>query len=306
MIFRRKQSVQPMSRREIIAKRRQQAGVDTEAGEGGRSFQRNRNIASGQKEPISDSKRQAWHELRQKRHKLITGLIGVGFGIIFIITLLTQFIGEINVQSMSLLSKDQKDKYVGILNDYLSSHPMERLRFLIHEDSLKAFFIMKAPEVSSVTVVGTSDIAKSNLKINFREPVAQWIIGSDTYFVDSTGSNFKINYFAPPNLTVDDKSGIKNQDGIESVNQRLLSQLGLIVSLFKAQNLQVEQIILPEGSLRQLDVHLSGRPYAIRMTINRDAEPQVNEAIYAINYFDSTNQSPEYINVQVNQKVFYK
>ena len=302
--FGRKTKSAELSRREIIARRRQ-AVSDIESGASTEGFRRNRNISRTQ-ERKADSDRQAWHDLRVKRRKLSAWLIGIVLSVIILLILLMQLIATIVAQAPSPIANTDSNVYTGVLEDYLRERPIERLRFLVRQDSLEEFFSTRAPEVATVKVVGTPQLATASLQLTFRQPVAQWASDTTTYFVDGSGVTFERNHFDPPAIAVKDNSNIDIEAGQEVLDRRFLSFLGHVVSGFTDNSMKVQEILLPDGMLRQVDVRLEGKPYFVRMTIDRDAAAQVGEAMHAIGYMDGRGMSPEYIDVRVDQRVFYK
>lgn len=308
MIFKRKKTEAELSRREIIAKRRLAVNqAPSGAGESGRArqFQKNRTLVSRTGEP-SGSERQAWRNLRQKRRRLIVTLVGVLAGAGMLMLALMQFAGKIQVQTPTPMKEESTSVYVAILNEYFAERPMERFRGLVQEDALQDFFSVKAPEVKTVSIASGTELATATLRLTFREPVAQWSSSDRTYFVDDMGVTFERNFFAPPSVVVKDDSNIQAEAGVEVINQRSLGFLGYVVSGFREHGMTVQEVTLPENTLRTMVVHLEGRATTVQMTIDRDAKAQVEEAVQALQYLDGKGEAPGYIIVSVDQQVFYK
>lgn len=300
----KKSKPEQLSRREIIAKRRQ-AVADSSSGTPAGGFRANQTI-SRSKERQNDSERQTWHDLQVKRKKLFAWLIGVVLTASALLILLIQLIATITVQTSSPIPSDDALSYANLLSEYLEERPLERLRFLVHQDSLEQYFAINAPEVASVKIVGTPNLATAGLQLAFRKPVAEWSSTDTTYFVDGSGVTFERNYFGSPAISVKDDSNLQIEAGQEVLDHRFLSFLGNAVSHFDEIGLEVQGVLLPDGMLRQLDIRLKDKPYSIRMTIDRDAEAQVGEAMYAINYMGEKGLAPQYIDVRVDRRVFYK
>ena len=308
MIFKRKKTEAELSRREIIAKRRLAVNqAPSGAGESGRArqFQKNRTLVSRTGEP-SGSERQAWRNLRQKRRRLIVTLVGVLAGAGMLMLALMQFAGKVQVQTPTPMKEESTSVYVAILNEYFAERPMERFRGLVQEDALQDFFSVKAPEVKTVSIASGTELATATLRLTFREPVAQWSSSDRTYFVDDMGVTFERNFFAPPSVVVKDDSNIQAEAGVEVINQRSLGFLGYVVSGFREHGMTVQEVTLPENTLRTMVVHLEGRATTVQMTIDRDAKAQVEEAVQELQYLDGKGEAPGYIIVSVDQQVFYK
>lgn len=307
MIFRRQKK--NLSRREIVAQRRQSASVKTDTtsiGNNTRRFQKNRAIAVKRVGESDLTERQAWHNLRQKRRRLFTVLVGVLVGAGVVMLALTQFAGSIAVQTTTPIDKKIADGYEDLLGEYFAERLTERFRWLVNNDALNEFFFVRAPEVKRVAIMPGSELATVSLRLEFREPVAQWTSGEKTYFVDDSGVTFEQNFFEPPRVVVKDESNIQAEAGVEVINQRSLAFLGHMVSGFRDHDMTVQEVVLPDSTLRTMNVLLEGRVTVVQMTIDRDADAQVQEAILAFQYLDGKGQAPEHMIVSVDQRVFYR
>lgn len=292
-----------LTRREIIIQRKQSQSTDSpEAG----SFTRSRNLSAKYRKPSPDkSERQEVWDLKRKRRKLAIYLASVALAAIVVLFVLSQFIAEVTVKSNAPGSLNSQ-KYTRVLESYLKDRPFERLRILLDTDSLQGYFLERAPEVKTVTVSRGDSLTKADLQLTFRKPLVQWSSGGTIYYVDEDGITFEDSYLAKPNLIVSDQSGLPAYAGQEIINRRFLSFLGQTVSRFSENNLAVTEVILPPDTIRQVEVALEGRPYRVKMTIDREATAQVAQTVHAISALDARGLNPEYIDVRVDQSVFYK
>ena len=149
-------------------------------------------------------------------------------------------------------------------------------------------------------------LARSAVKLTFRQPVAQWSSGDKIYFVDDSGVTFEQNYFAAPTVAVHDESGLPTRGGQEVINRQFLSFLGQAVSEFSQHKMNVSEVILPANTVRQVWFKVEGREIQIRMTVDRSAQAQVKQAIATLSYLDNNGAKPGYIDVRVDQRSFYK
>lgn len=291
-----------LTRREIAARRQAEIYDDIPA----QSYRRNRMLNSRQTaSPMETSERLEAHRLIKKRRKASRRFFGAVCGLAVVLYLLSQLTINISVQTPDPKSSGNAAKYIKILNDYYASRPAERFRFFLDHNSLINFFLQQAPEVKTIRIEGES-LASSSVKLQFRQPVAQWSSGSKVYFVDESGVTFEQNYFDAPTVAVKDESGIPAKSGQEVINRQFLSFLGQAVSLFTQNNLKVSEATLPAGTVRQVWFKVDGRDYYIRMTVDRAAEPQVKQAIITIKHLDGQGITPAYIDVRVDQRSFYR
>lgn len=269
-------------------------------------YQRSRTI-SGPEAPFTSNltDRVAVNQLRKQRHKLMTVLLLFIISSCVIVFLLTQMTINMSVITPSARSAKGADTYIALLDDYFEDQPLERLLFLTNYESLNGYFARLAPEVKSIRLE-SDGIASAKVKLIFREPVMTWSVGGKKYYVDSDGVIFERNYFDEPEVAVDDQSGIPTTPGQEVVNKPFMSFLGQSVSKFRQKGFVVSGVILPIDTVRQAVFSLSERSYSVRMTLDRGVDSQVDQAVEAISFFDNRGSTPEYIDVRVDQRVFYK
>lgn len=246
------------------------------------------------------------HHLMSHRRRLGTMFV-IAFSVLLVLSwLLFEFTARTYPVASTASVSLQQDRYQQILDDYFSSHPIERLRILVNHDELSAYVRSRAPEVSSVTPDGSAGFATSRFVMVMRKPLAGWSIGTDRHYVDSTGVVFKVNYFDEPKLKIIDESGIPQQSGVAAVSSRFLSFVGYAVVAARDYQLTLTEAIIPQATTRQLEIKVDGRGYPIKLSLDRPVGEQIEDAWYAITYFDKKGTTPQYVDVRVSGKAFYK
>lgn len=300
--FSKKKSESNLSRREIAARRQAKIYEDLPT----QLYRRNRTLNSRQAiSPLEASERLEAHELVKKRRSVVRRLFMTAVGLAIIVFLLFQLTIDISIQTPDMKSSNSSKKYVAALNEYYSAHPAERFRFFLNNNDLKQFFLQKAPEVKNIRIEGDF-LARSAVKLTFRQPVAQWSSGGRAYFVDDGGVTFEQNYFDAPAVAVRDESGLPTRGGQEVINRQFLSFLGQAVSAFAQYKIKVSEATLPASTVRQVWFKVEGRATQVRMTVDRSAQSQVKQAIITLEYLGKAGNTPEYIDVRVDQRSFYK
>lgn len=300
--FSKKKSESNLSRREIAARRQAKIYEDLPT----QSYRRNRTLNSRQTiSPLEASERLEAHELVKKRRSVARRLFMTAVSLAIVVFLLFQLTIDISIQTPDMKSSNSSKKYVAALNEYYGAHPAERFRFFLNNNDLKQFFLQKAPEVKNIRIEGDF-LARSAVKLTFRQPVAQWSSGGKVYFVDDGGVTFEQNYFDAPAVAVRDESGLPTRGGQEVINRQFLSFLGQAVSAFAQYKIKVSEATLPASTVRQVWFKVEGRATQVRMTVDRSAQSQVKQAIIALEYLGKTGSVPEYIDVRVDQRSFYK
>ena len=250
------------------------------------------------------------HNLSVQRRK-VTGILFIVFiSIVLIWTLVSNFTSTVSVSvSDSSISKPVDVlKYEKVIQDYFGINPISRLSFFLDQSALTTYVSSKLPEVSMVSKRNMLGIGRSNFAITMRVPVAGWQINSKQYYVDSRGIPFEKDYFGKPVVQIIDNSGIPSpQNGTVAIaSNRFLSFVGRVVYLSKLNGYTVTQAALPANTTRELEVRLKEGNYLVKLSIDRTVGEQVEDMVASVRYFTSHNQTPEYIDVRVSGKAFYR
>ena len=247
------------------------------------------------------------HELRQHRRKLSLYLVGV----IVIIgagwTLISQFTGSIDkIMTTPVNPTISTAQYDQLIQKYFATHPMERFRFALLPDRLHEYLADEAPEIKSVQLTDATRPGESDMSITFREPVVVWEISRQKYYVDAEGYTFARNYYAEPVVTVKDESGINPSTGAVASN-RFLYFLGRVVALMNQSGIAtVSGVIIPPNTTREVDLKLTGKSYVVKTLLDRDPAQQVSDIINTVKYVDAKAISPQYLDVRIGGKAFYR
>jgi len=262
-------------------------------------------IATGEASAQLKSPRVQAHDLiRQQRHiGSILFLVVISAAILY--ALIYQFTAGVVVHTKDL-SVRLDPVYEQAIQSYFASQPLERFRFLTNIDSLTAYVQSKAPEVGAILPEGYVGFGVSEFNITMRQPIAGWAINGQQEYVDSSGTPFVRNYFAAPTVQIVDNSGVQVQTGQAVASDRFLGFVGLAVGLAKSAGYKVTQVIIPEGTTRQIELKIDGLNYLTKLSIDRPAGEQIEDMANAIRWFQSHKQSPQYIDVRVSGKAFYR
>lgn len=248
------------------------------------------------------------HELVHKRQRLL----GV-FGIVLLITtglffLVSQFTATPVVRASPDPSLQLDSLYYEAIDEYLTDHSGERLRIFTDESRLTRYVQAVAPEVQSIQVRGSVGFGESLFEVVFREPIASWDVGGRQLYVDTMGVPFSRNYFGSPSLRIVDQNGGVATDlrGQSIMSNRFMSYIGQIIGLSKNEGYAVTSITIPEGMTRQVDVRLDGVDYPVKFSSDRAAGESVDDMLDTLRWMSARQISPEYVDVRVGGKVFYR
>lgn len=312
-LFSKKQSDAPR-RRQLTGKVHEQRSNENSL-EDRYAFRRNRTLTGSSSSNVSGvsesnaqlkSPRVQAHELAQHRRQLGVMLFGVLIGCALVYSLIWQFTAGVAIKAPKIIATLDQGIYEKTLQSYFASRPVERLRFLTNSNALNEYVQSKNPEVAAVRIEGSAGVGTSVALLTMREPIAGWSINGRQQYVDSTGTAFARNYFTNPTVQIVDKSGIHIEAGHAVTSNRFLGFVGLTVGLAKAQGYVVQQVIIPAGKTREVELRLEGVEYPVILSIDRSAGEQIEDMTKALKWFEAKKQTPEYLDVRISGRAFYK
>lgn len=278
------------------------------------AFRRNRTItgsASSQVSGTSESNAQLKshrvqvHELAQQRRR-IGGVLGVVlFGVVALAILVSQFTAQVIVRT-SDVTQTLDPVYANAVDAYLSRQPIERLRFMQRTDALNGYVQSVAPEVASIRVDGFAGFGKSVYVVEMRRPIAGWSIRGVQQYVDATGTSFARNHYTSPQVQIIDNSGIQVDVGQAVASNQFLGFVGRVVGLANTQQYAVSQVIIPQGTTRQIELRIKDIVYPIKLSVDRPAGEQVEDMARAIVWLRERNTTPQYLDVRVSGRAYYR
>ncbi len=265
-------------------------------------FRRGKTISRHQKEHSERSENQ---KLVIRRRKLGAFFVILAIFISLISIFLFQFISKVSVVSNE--SKSQNlSKYEKSVEEYLNINPSERILSNLNKNALLESLQKDYPEVLSISDIKFNGLTLYKIYLDFRKPVASWLVDGKEFFVDSEGVSFNINNFEKPSLNIIDDSGAIVSNGKNVASSSFFSFIGKLVSAANKQGLEVSKIRIPPLSLRQVEVSVKGVSYFARMSTADSVEGQIINFKKAIEYFGTHKISPNYIDLRIEGKGYYK
>lgn len=249
------------------------------------------------------------HDLRKHRRLLAGGLAVMVIASAVCAWLLDQYVvtPQRVVVSQHITSSVEQEPYAQVVDEYLAGRPAERFLFLLNQDRFTAYMQQRRPEVLDARLENAGGFVASSVQLTFRTPVAMWRIDDDRLYVDQYGEAFPTNYFTEPVVTVTDQSGIdpSQQPAVAPVS--LLSYIGKIVAGVNDSGIgTVSEVVIPGGTLRQLDISVVGLPYRIKTHMDRGVQGQVSDIVSAVNYVNERGIAPVYVDARVEGRAFYR
>lgn len=257
------------------------------------------------------SPRARTHHLFAQRHRLLTVLVYVFVVSLSLVWMLYQLTSSIDIgigTTTYSLGRGPIDtsRYSKEINEYLNNHPLERLRPLLNNKELTNYLAAKTPEVSRIFAKGSSGVARTRFEIQFRKPVAGWFIDGKQYYVDKEGVSFLLNYYERPVVKIIDNSGVPRTSGSTVISGRFLRFVGRTVDVAKGMVINIEKASIPPGTTRQVDVNIVGRPYTVKLSLDRPVGEQVEDMSRTLNFLNERKLEPSYIDLRVSGRAYYK
>lgn len=278
------------------------------------AFKRNRTLTGSASSQVTStnesgahlkSARVQAHELARQRRRIASILGIVIVGVLSLYGLVSQFTAEVVVRT-SDATQQLDPLYAEAVDSYLAQHPIERLRFMLHENALSTHLQSIVPEVAAIERVESAGFGASRFIVEMRRPIAGWTIRQTQQYVDATGTSFTRNYFATPTVQIVDNSGIQVETGDAVASNQFLGFVGRVVGLARVYKHDVTEVVIPQGTTRQMELHLEGVTYPIKLSIDRSAGEQVEDMTHALQWLDEHERSPEYLDVRVSGRAFYR
>ncbi len=281
-----------------------------------KNFRRNRTITGSTSPRIASgnelnaemvSPRAKTHHMVHHRRRIFSRLMFVVVACVALYLFLGQLVASVSVATTNeflQLSNSDASKYKQSADLYLNRHINERFHPVLNQATLTSFLQVPHPEIQEAKLVMQGGFGDAQLQLNFRQPVARWIINDRTLFVDESGIVFERNLYPTPALKIVDKNATTLESGLVT-SDRFLGFVGRVVGDLKTDQLRVTQATIPLLTTRQLELKIKGVPYYFKLTIDRSAGEQVEDITRIVKYFKG-REKPKYVDVRVKGKAFYK
>lgn len=247
------------------------------------------------------------HELHQLRKRIVRILAVLALLIGVLAYFVASYTRTIVITYSQPGNAASTAAYESSITDYFAKHPLERFGFALNRKQFAEDMQSAHPEFKTVDVDRTWYGGTKTFVFGFRKPILRWDSAGKTFYVDNQGVAFTYDHFGGSYVKVSDQSGISPTDnGGEVASNRLIAFLGKMVGAIDAGDKgKVTDIIIP-ASTREVDLKLEGRGYPIKTHTDRDPLGQAQDALAALKWFDSKQIKPEYVDVRVAGKAFYK
>ena len=243
-----------------------------------------------------------------RRQKLIVLYSSLGVFLllsVFCTTLTTSPVVSFSGQAISPYRP--ADAYAAHAQKLLSANLGNRSKFSISTGTVEMALLDEFPELSaahiSLPIIGR----RPNLILATRTPAVILTTQNNALVLDTAGRAVSgvatLNAAARATLpTVEDSSTVPVRIGDQAVTSETINFIRLALAQLKAKDLEIEKLTLP-AIANELDIRLKGVGYYIKCDVSGNVREQIGSFL-AVR--DSGAVPTEYMDVRVEEKVFYK
>lgn len=285
--------------------------------QGQSAFRRNRTLTGSTSGSISSSSelsanikspRAHVHHLSRHRRRISMLLAAVLLLCVGMYIFLINFAGTtaIVVTDYGTLNEKQSSQYHDALDSFLRSQPFERFTLLLDESKFSSHMQGSINSVEHADLEPTGKFGEAQLVVTARKPLARWSGGQGVEFVDKDGVIFSTNYYKAPKLRIVDNSGITSTNAKVVTSRRTLQFAGRIIAALQSYDLAVDDVEIPIFTTREIDIKLKSDKTLYKLNIDRPVGRQAEDLMRAHRYFEQKNLSPEYADIRVGSKAYYR
>jgi hypothetical protein len=276
-----------------------------------RTFVRNRTLTNVMNEEIgakTTNGRAHLHVLHRQRRFLRIALVICAAAIIIVGFLILNRVSALSIaldDNGVRFSEQDKVDIQTTFKKYIDQHPTQTFVVSLQNQEFFKLLIADHPEIKQLSLTSNSFGLTHSLHVTFRQPLLQWNVAGKQYYVDSDGVLFENNHFVTPKVSVEDQSGIAFSDG-SAIPQRLIRYIGRMAGALQTNQIGIVSRVVVPASSREVDIYLEGRDFAIKTHIDRDAYATAGDIKSSLSYLDGKGIKPQYIDVRIEGKAFYK
>lgn len=99
---------------------------------------------------------------------------------------------------------------------------------------------------------------------------------------------------------------IVDENAGENISQRVKTFVARAEADAKTYNIEIDHVVLPAGKAREIDLYFKGRKEYYKMTLERGSTVQIEDAKRMMVYLDGKEKTPDYVDLRVEGKAYYK
>lgn len=189
---------------------------------------------------------------------------------------------------------------------------LNQSKLTVNSVKIKAEILAKYNEIQTVKIELPLLGRRPSIIVTPSRPAMQFISSNGMFYVDSTGkvmariTDVTVNKLAPISL-VRDETGIAAEAGKNIISKPEAAFLQRLSQQLRVESIEVESITLPSAAANQADVRVAGQKYYVKFSTLTDPRQAVGAYKTVQTKLVAEKTEPrEYIDVRVEEKVFYK
>lgn len=205
----------------------------------------------------------------------------------------------------------QLDEYAAAADEIMRGSLGNRTKLTIQTSDIESALLERFPELNAAVLRLPVLGRKPSLVIDIRPPEIILTSTNSNYVLDSSGTVIsELKALAQENrtglLTVKDESGLKAEVGKQILPADTVEFINEVTAQLDAKGLKITSLTLP-ASANQLDVRIEGLNYYLKTDLSGDPRLQMGSFLAVKEKLEKDKITPsEYIDVRVEEKVFYK
>ncbi len=203
------------------------------------------------------------------------------------------------------------EDYAKAVDEIMSKNISNKSKITVDTQDVETKLMDQFPELSAAALRLPVLGRKPSLIIAIEPPAILLTTRTKSYVLDKSGTvvadSQKLNQETRSSLVVvQDQSGLEITIGGQAVTKETIRFITEAIAQLSAKNYNIEQLTLPLNA-NQLDIKLKGYEYYIKTDIARSAQLQIGSFLAVREQLEREGLSPkEYVDVRVEEKVFYK
>lgn len=202
--------------------------------------------------------------------------------------------------------------YKDTVSSIWSKSIFSRTKLTISTNGIRSEIAKSFPEIADIQIELPLLGRRATVILTPVKPALQLVSVNGSFYVDVAGKVLAKTSDLQQNDIKDlpfirDESGISSDPGKNIIPGPDAKFLQSLYAQLRVQNVVVESITLPVGVAEEADLRVPGQQYYIKFSLDSDPRQAVGTYLAVKAKLDSDGVVPaEYIDVRVEEKVFYK
>lgn len=197
--------------------------------------------------------------------------------------------------------------YQMMLRELMSSSLLNRSKLTINATKFENNILATFPEIDAARIVLPIIGRRPSITLHIRRPALLLTTKTNALILDNTGKAVSEVNQLPSSvvsglLSLQDDSGLEVYLGDQAVTTETVAFIDNVRKQLEDKKMIIEKLVLP-AVVNELDIYIRDLPYRLKADVSGNARSQIGAFLAAK---DNGIKPSEYIDVRVEEKVFYK